>query len=64
MKESQDNNMGGGRGGDEGESSFSKPKITDQETYDKELKRKKSEWRQFMKFLKKNPEAILGIAEQ
>ena len=43
---------------------MSRAKITDQETYDKEVKRKKSEWRTFMSFLRKNPEAILGIAEQ
>ena len=42
---------------------YSKPKITDQETFDQEVKRKKLEWRNFMKFMKRNPEAVLGIAE-
>ena len=31
--------------------------------FDKEILRKKKEWRQFLKFAKKNPEALLGIAD-
>ena len=36
---------------------------TEKEIFSTEIKRKKSEWRQFMTFMKRNPEAILGVAD-
>lgn len=39
-------------------------KVTDKATYEKEIKQKKKDWKVFLKFMKKNPETLLGIAEQ
>ena len=38
-------------------------KVTDRITYEKEIKRKKKDWKLFLKFMKKNPETLIGIAE-
>ncbi len=39
-------------------------KISEKQAFDAEVKRKKSEWRKVMRFMKKNPETLLGVAHQ
>ena len=37
--------------------------MTPKMSYQKEVSLKKKEWRQFLRFMKKNPEALIGIAD-
>ena len=39
-------------------------KKTQKQIYEEEMKKKQREWRKFLRFMKKNPEVLLGIAEQ
>ena len=60
-----DTRGGVGQSFDLGEMSHSKPaKMTPKMSYQKEVSLKKKEWRQFLRFMKKNPEALIGIADQ
>ena len=36
---------------------------TQKQIYEEEMRRKRREWRQFLTFMKKNPEVLIGIAE-
>ena len=38
--------------------------MTQKLTYQKEVSSKQREWSQFLRFMKKNPEALIGIADQ
>ena len=43
---------------------WEKPKkVSDKDTFMAEQKRKKRDWKQFMGFMKKNPEALMSIAD-
>ena len=52
------------QGRNENSASIQKAKVTEKGLYEAEVKRKKDEWRSFVRFAKKNPEALLGIAQQ
>ena len=39
-------------------------KISEKEVYEKSLKRKKRDWKQFLGFMKHNPEALMSLTDQ
>ena len=41
-----------------------KPKVSEKQMYLNLKKQQKKEWNQFMRFMKKNPEALMGFVDQ
>ena len=47
-----------------GDESARKPvKVSEKEVYEKSLKRKKRDWKQFIGFMKHNPEALMSLTD-